>query len=803
MAAIIDKKTLNHVWPIRNKRFLVLCDAQALALESHEGLIPIGTIRRIVGSKGKAILAPSFGTYAGHPISLSALHRVDALAKFPAELSSKSLVNTLKQHFTDADITFVPDSMNATEAVNRSPPGGIVVLENLRFYANELSPKAESRRDMARVLASYCDVVVNDNFDSIHQESASATELPRLLRHAACGQLLEHEINYFQKFLTGAVLPQPTCLIIGSNRVEEKLKSLEHLLPKVDKVLFGTAIAIPFLKAKGINVGRVEDPVANAWSDRSISIEGFVQRLLNIAARHRVRLVFPVDFVCGNTLEISRHPHNTQTANVPADLMALDLGLNTQALYATELRDARTIFWNGHLGAVDTNVDFGRSTVAIAKSTCVLNADVVICGRSTLASLRATNVDSSTSHITSSSLTAIRILQGSALPGLEVISDAQPAVSAGTEKVQELLRHTSLFGECTPRELQALASRAALRSLAAGDVLVREGDRITSVFIVSNGQLSAWKRGSSKQRSGEASRMISRGQTIGELDFLHGRSSVEDIRAASNDVALFQITASSVDEVLAENPEMTSRLVKSMIDKVRLIEENERVASHSTWAAIEHDCTVMRKPIPTPAFSKTFTGRGVHALSSLVSAAVLHSLTLQLQPYALQAGTCNVAKYGSGLGMVLLHHFARDISFSNLVRSHAAGPTLGAVLSQAALAPLRLASQGIPFGSMSSGQVIDAALTDGAMALAPRVAHSLFRFSETPSDRTSKSTEVLLTCVCRAVTAVIFFPIICRRNGNVLVAKNLLVYVMKQLLSAIIELLVHRYLQGVGKFLAW
>lgn len=806
--AAVDKKSVGDVWPIKNKRFLVYCDP--LAFNQSFALVPLGTIRRLLNAKGRVIVATCFGASAGHPLSLSELHRADALSKFPSSSSAKSLVSRLVELLgPSVPVDFAPDSMTALQQIKQMAQGSVLVLENLNFYAAASSERADVRRDMARVLASYCDVFINDNFASVDKESACGTELPRLLKHGASGQLIQQELSYFNKYLSA--VPRPVALITGSSRVEEKLKSLEQLIPKVDKVLVGSAIALPLLKAKGINTGKQRDTADSKWHDRLITEDGFAQRVLATAARHRVRLVLPVDFACATEANPSA-THITQSANIPDDHYAVDIGPNTQALFAAELRDCRCVFWNGQLGAGD---EYNSGTCAVAKAVCHTQAEIVVCGQSTLECIRATKVESSASHVSSSPAVALRILQGAPLPGIDVLSDAQPAVAAAsTGKVVEALRASSLFHECTATELQSLATRAVQRSMATGDYLLREGDRVNSVYVVVSGHLVARSSSSNvapaatghrvpPQQHGTAMRTIHKGHCIGELDFLHGRVSQEEIVAGSNDVMLYQLTTASVADVLSESPDMAQRLVKSISEKLRLSMEQSVKHQHSVWCGIEHEASAMRKPIPTPEFSKTFSGRGVNTLSTLATTVLLWPLTQQLTPFTPEPGTVSVAHYGSGLALMLLHHFLRDVSFSNLNRSGACGSYVAAMASQTALVPLRLAALGLPLNKITSTLLVDTALTDGAMSLAPRVAHTLLRLSETPKERESMSSEILMAAVCRVVTVLLFMPIYARRLGAAVGARQVYLAMLRQLLSLLIELVAHRYFQRAGKYFAF
>jgi len=246
----------------------------------------------------------------------------------------------------------------------------------------------------------------------------------------------------------------------------------------------------------GINCGKLSpfltDSAGNiAWSDTSITLDAYVRRLMRQAERYNVRLILPEDFVAHSSLEPTRFPTITPSSRVPDSLYIVDIGPRTIQRFTAEIRDSHTVFWTGRMNCAARG-DYTNGTNAVATAIGHSNCISVVGGKNTVAAARAAGVEDDISHMTTGSGSMLRVLEGTPLAALNALSDAHPPISVDINvSVPTLLRHCPLFKNCSQSQLRVLMSKAVPRSHAMGDVLVHEGDKITSMFIVARGFLHA------------------------------------------------------------------------------------------------------------------------------------------------------------------------------------------------------------------------------------------------------------------------------------------------------------------------
>src|SRR5438270_3021903 len=262
----------------------------------------------------------------------------------------------------DYNVGFCTDcvGVQAEEMVGKLEKGQALLLENLRFHAEEeANDEAFSKK-----LAALADFYVNDAFGSAHRAHASTAGITRFVQKSAAGLLMQKELDYLGKALEK---PQrPFVAIIGGAKVSDKIGVFRNLLSKVDALLIGGAMAYTFFKSQGLQVGKslVEDDKLD-----------LAKQLLAEAKQKNVRLLLPVDHVLAAKIDVDTKTTIQETsAAVPTDLMGLDIGPKTVQLFAAEIKNAKTIVWNGPMGVFETAA-FAKGTSQIARAVAAATAD--------------------------------------------------------------------------------------------------------------------------------------------------------------------------------------------------------------------------------------------------------------------------------------------------------------------------------------------------------------------------------------------------------------------------------------------
>ena len=309
-------------------------------------------------------------------------------------------------------VEFVRDSIgsaaNDAVAMVHAGGGGVVLLENLRFHAEEEKNDA----DFAKALASLADLYVNDAFGAAHRAHASVEAITRHLPRAAAGLLMEQELRYLGHALESP--ERPFVAILGGAKVSDKLEVIQNLLGKVDRLLIGGAMAYTFFKARGVVVGKslVED-------DKLDSAEAIAAD----ATKRGVGFELPVDHIV--TDKIQEGAANELLAigdGRIGDRLGVDIGPATIKAYETLLADAKTVVWNGPMGVFEIEV-FAAGTNAIARSVAAIVGTTIIGGGDSIAAVRKAGIADRITHISTGGGASLEFLGGRTLPGVAALSD--------------------------------------------------------------------------------------------------------------------------------------------------------------------------------------------------------------------------------------------------------------------------------------------------------------------------------------------------------------------------------------------
>jgi phosphoglycerate kinase len=306
------------------------------------------------------------------------------------------------------------------DAVKRMRPGEAILLENLRFHAEE----EKNDPAFAQALASYADVFVNDAFGTAHRAHASTVGIARLLP-AYAGLLMEREISVLSRLLENP--EHPFAAILGGAKVSDKIQVIEHLLTKVDLLILGGGMANTFLLAQGKSVGK-----SLAEHDRVDD----ARRILAAAAKAHVEVVLPTDVVIAKEVTRGTEYKTVGTEKFPASWHIVDVGEQSRAAIEAALADAKTVLWNGPLGVFEIP-SFAHGTNAIARylaGRAEQGVTVVVGGGDSVAAIEQQGLTQKFTHISTGGGASLEFLEGRELPGIAVLqdrpSDEKPAAKA-------------------------------------------------------------------------------------------------------------------------------------------------------------------------------------------------------------------------------------------------------------------------------------------------------------------------------------------------------------------------------------
>jgi phosphoglycerate kinase len=289
--------------------------------------------------------------------------------------------------------------------------GEILMLENTRFHPEETSKDAVEREKMAKELATFGDLYVNDAFGTAHRAHASTETVAKYLP-AVAGLLMQAEIKYLSKLLENP--ERPYIAIIGGAKISSKIGVLENLLDKVDRMIIGGGMAYTFLKAKGLAIGKslVEDDMIET-----------AQKILQKAYEKKVYIYLPIDHVVTKEFAPDAEAKDVARGNIEDDCMGMDIGEMTIQKFTGAIKDVKTVFWNGPMGVFEFT-KFAKGTMAIAKALAELNdATTVIGGGDSVSAIEKSGYADKMTHISTGGGASLEFLEGKDLPGISALLD--------------------------------------------------------------------------------------------------------------------------------------------------------------------------------------------------------------------------------------------------------------------------------------------------------------------------------------------------------------------------------------------
>ena len=346
-------------------------------------------------------------------IVISHLGRPDGA---PNPKYSLKIVATRLSELLGADVAFATDTVgeSAKATVDALKPGSVAVLENLRFDPRETSKSVEERTAFAAELAVLADVLVSDGFGVVHRAQASVYELAEALPSAA-GLLIAAELAVLERITDKP--ERPFVVVLGGSKVSDKIRVIEHLLPRVDSLLIGGGMAYTFLAAQGHAVG-----ASLLETDQLDLVRGY----LADAEQRGVTLMLPTDIVVASEFasdadRVVQPADSIEASPFGAAGAGLDIGPASAVAFADVIRVAKTVFWNGPMGVFEMPA-FAEGTRAVARALTEVDGLSVVGGGDSAAAVRALDFDDDRfGHISTGGGASLEFLEGTRLPGLEVL----------------------------------------------------------------------------------------------------------------------------------------------------------------------------------------------------------------------------------------------------------------------------------------------------------------------------------------------------------------------------------------------
>ncbi len=399
----LNKKNVEDL-NVAGKRVLVRCDfnvplKDGVITDENRIVAALPTIQYLIDNNAKVILCSHLGKPKGE-------------AK--PELSLAPVAVRLSEKL-GKDVVFADDDNvvgeNAKNAVAQMKDGDVVLLQNTRYRKEE----TKNEENFSKELASLCDLFVNDAFGTAHRAHCSTVGVASFVEESANGYLIAKEIKFLGDAVNNPVRPFVT--ILGGAKVADKLKVIENLLEKADTLIIGGGMSYTFAKAQGYEVGTslVDDTKLDYCKD-----------MLAQAQKKGVKILLPVDAMITkefpNPIDAEVDAEAVDIDSIPADMMGLDIGPKSREMFATEVKNAKTVVWNGPMGVFE-NPTFAEGTIAVAKALAETDATTIIGGGDSAAAVNTLGFGDKMSHISTGGGASLEFLEGKELPGIAAMTD--------------------------------------------------------------------------------------------------------------------------------------------------------------------------------------------------------------------------------------------------------------------------------------------------------------------------------------------------------------------------------------------
>ena len=392
-----NKKTIEDI-DVSGKKVLVRCDFN-VPLDENKNITDetrinaaLPTIKYLLEHKAAVILCSHLGRPKGE------FNMKYSLAPVAKRLSEK-----LGFEVKLAKDVIGPDAKKLAAEVK---PGEAILLENVRFHPEE----EKNDPAFAKELASMADIYVSDAFGTVHRAHASTAGVAQYLP-AVAGFLIGKELNFLGKAVTDP--ERPFVAILGGAKVKDKIGVITNLIEKVDTLLIGGGMAYTFMKATGGEIGN------SLCDDERLSL---ALELLDKAKAKGVKLLLPIDNVCGKEFSNDTEQMICESGKIPEGWEGLDIGPKTVELFSKEIKAAKTVVWNGPMGVFEMP-NFAKGTLAIATAMAESDATTIIGGGDSAAAVTQMGLAGKMSHISTGGGASLEFLEGKTLPGVAALND--------------------------------------------------------------------------------------------------------------------------------------------------------------------------------------------------------------------------------------------------------------------------------------------------------------------------------------------------------------------------------------------
>ena len=399
----LNKKTVDDI-NVKGQKVLVRCDfnvplKEGVITDENRIIAALPTIKKLIADGGKVILCSHLGKPKGEPKPELSLAPV---AKRLSELLGKEVVFA-------ADDNVVGE--NAKRAVNAMSDGDVVLLQNTRYRIEE----TKNGEEFSKELGSLADIFVNDAFGTAHRAHCSTVGVVSYVKEAVAGYLIGKELKYLGSAVDTPARPFVT--ILGGAKVADKLSVIENLLNKADTLIIGGGMAYTFLAAKGYGVG-------NSLLDKE-KID-YCKDMLKKAEEKGVKILLPIDCVIikefPSPIDAPIETSVVDADKIPDGFEGADIGPKTAELYANEVKNAKTVVWNGPMGIFENPI-LAKGTIAVAKSLSETDAVTVIGGGDSAAAVNNLGFGDKMTHISTGGGASLEFLEGKELPGIAALND--------------------------------------------------------------------------------------------------------------------------------------------------------------------------------------------------------------------------------------------------------------------------------------------------------------------------------------------------------------------------------------------
>ena len=406
---MLNKKSVDDLKDLKGKRVLVRCDfnvplKEGKITDETRIVAALPTIQKLIGEGAKVILCSHLGKVKNGP------NEGESLAPVAERLEEK----------LGKKVVFVADynvtGEAATKAVEAMADGDVVLLQNTRFRGKEETKNGE---EFSKELADLADDYVCDAFGSSHRAHASVEGVTKFITAKggtnAVGYLMQKEIDFLGNAVENPV--RPFVAILGGAKVADKLNVISNLLEKCDTLIIGCSMAFTFLKAEGKEIGSslVDDTKLDYCKEMMAKAEQLGKKIL-LPVDAAVAAAFP------NPIDAPIEVKNVSADAIPADMMGLDIGTETAAMYAEAVKTAKTVVWNGPMGVFE-NPTLAAGTIAVAKALAETEATTIIGGGDSAAAVNQLGFADKMSHISTGGGASLEFLEGKELPGVAAADD--------------------------------------------------------------------------------------------------------------------------------------------------------------------------------------------------------------------------------------------------------------------------------------------------------------------------------------------------------------------------------------------